>query len=342
MTKQSEPKTSPPVIRAIDLGWGYCKYSKADLVDETITYHSFPSLAPRAANSDLAGSLLGGRDTVRVTVSGTDYEVGPDTSDLDSSDSSRNLNNGYVYSDQYMAVYLGALHYMGESQIDLLVCGLPVSNMQAAPKLKEILEGEFEVQPGQMVKVKEVLVIPQPLGGLYYCLGKSKEIDGLEDMKEETNLILDIGFLTFDFLLANGTKVIENRSGATNGGVSKVLRSVAESVSKKFGINYSNLSALDKGLRKRKIKIAGEVESLDEHIKATRDVLESSVTYCKNISGEAGDIDNIIVLGGGATIYRKTIELAYPKHSIVVVEDAQLCNVQGFQLAGEEYLRKKR
>ncbi len=333
---------TPKIVRAIDLGWGYTKFSHIDVESETLKYSSFPSLAPRSAGLDLSMSILGKRDTVVVDVDGTKYEVGPDAGDLDTNDATRNLNDQYIHTEQYKAVFLGALYYIGEQVIDLLVVGLPLSNMQAAAKLKSLMVGTHRVNAELTVEVKDCLVLPQPLGGLYYCLSQGKEREDFEFLEEEMNLVIDPGFLTFDFLLSNGEKVIENRSNAHTGGVSKVLRSIAESISNKFGTKYDNLSAIDKGLRRRKLKINGEVESLEEHIKNTKSVLEGSVNYMKNIVGDGSDIDNIILLGGGSHIYAKTIAAYYPKHTVITLDDAQTANVQGFQLAGEKFASGKR
>lgn len=335
-------KNAPKIVRAIDLGWGYTKYSHLDVETEKLRFSSFPSLAPRSAGLDLSMSILGKRDTVVVDVDGTKYEVGPDSADIDTNDASRNLNDQYIHTEQYKAVFYGALHYIGEPVIDMLVVGLPLSNMQSAAKLKALVVGTHRLNGEMTVEVKDALVLPQPLGGLYYCLSLAKDKEEFEFLNEEVNLVIDPGFLTFDFLLSNGEKVIENRSNAHTGGVSKVLRSIAESISAKFGMRYENLSAIDRGLRRRKLKINGEVESLDDHIKNTRSVLESSVNYMKNIVGDGSDIDNIILLGGGAHIYSKTIAAYFPKHSIVMLEDAQEANVQGFQLAGEKFAGVKR
>lgn len=326
------------IVRAIDLGWGYTKYSVLDELTQELEYKAFPSLAPRHTGVDLSLGIIGGRDTVVVEVDGTQYEVGPDSVDLDSSDASRNLNDAYIHTEQYKAVFYGALAYMHEPVIDLLVVGLPLSNMQAAPKLRELMVGKHRINAQTAVEIKDALVVPQPLGGLYHCLGLKDRVEALQFMDEETNLIVDPGFLTFDFLFANGTRVVENRSGAHNGGVSKVLRAIAESLSSKFGIRYENLNAIDRALRKRKIRINGEVESLEEHIRSTRSILEAPVNYMRNLVGDGSDIDNIILLGGGSAIFKSTIERFYPKHEITVIEDSQLANVRGFQRIGEQQI----
>lgn len=334
--------SKPRVIRALDLGWGYTKMSRLNPDSQELEFITFPSLAPRHSGVDLSMSLLGRRDTVVVEVDGTSYEVGPDSADMDTSESSRSLNESYIYTEQYKAVFYGALHYTGEQEIDLLVVGLPLSNMQAAPKLREMMIGEHKINATTSVTVKDALVLPQPLGGLYYCMSLRDEHPEFEFIDEDVNLIVDPGFLTFDFLFSNGDKPVENRSGAHTGGVSKILRSIADSLSNKFGIRYENLNAVDKGLRRRKLKINGIVETLEDHIRNTRASLEASVNYMRNVVGDGADIDNIILLGGGSAIYKKTIEQFYPKHTLIVIEDAQQANVRGFQLAGEHYMSRQK
>lgn len=329
---------NPKTVRAQDLGWGYTKYSHSDIDTGALGFSSFPSLAPRHTGIDLSMSILGKRDTLVVTVDGTKYEVGPDSADLDTNDASRNLNEQYIHTEQYRAVFYGALAYTGEPVIDLLVVGLPLSNMHNAEKLKAVVVGTHKVTDTFTVTVKNALVLPQPLGGLFFCMSLKDKNPAFEFLVEEVNLVIDPGFLTFDFLLSNGEKVIENRSGSHTGGVSKVLRSISESISAKFGIRYENFAAIDKGLRRRKIKINGAVEELAEHIRDTRSVLEASVNSMRNIVGDGSDIDNIILLGGGGAIYQKTIEQYYPKHKLIVLEDGQTANVRGYQLGGEKYL----
>lgn len=332
--EQKAAKKALPIVRAIDLGWGYTKISRKG-ESGAIEYMAFPSLAPRASQLDMSSSFLGKRDTHVVTVDGVDYEVGVDSGNLDSSDSSRSLNNSYIFTEQYRAVFLGALAYIDEQVIDTLVVGLPLSGMHQAQKLRAMMEGTHRIQGDKTVVVKSAVVLPQPLGGLRHCLTLAKPGTDFEFMAEENNLIIDPGFLTFDYLLAHGSMVVENRSGAHPGGVSKVLLALAQSISRKHGITYENLTAIDRGLRRRRIKINGIDEDLTEHIKNTKDVLEASVNAMKNRVGDGSDIDNIIILGGGSALFRKTIESFFPKNKLILLEDAQLANVKGFQDAGE-------
>lgn len=329
-----------PVIRAGDIGWGYTKYLKMN-EDGEKEFLSFPSLAPRASLHDMSMGLLGRRDTVVVTVEGTDYEVGPDSSDLDINDSTRNLNDQYIYTDQYKALFYGMLSYMGDDEIDLLVLGLPVSGLNLITDLQKMSVGKHEISKDKTVNVKEVLILPQPLGALYHCMSMSETDERFEFLDEEMNLIIDPGFLTFDFLTANGSRVVENRSGAHPGGVSKILRSIVNSISEKYDIKYDDLNAVDKALTRRKLKVNGKKEDLAEHIKNTRSVIEGSVNYMKNMIGDGSNIDNIILVGGGSDVFKKTIESFYKNHEIIYIDDPQMANVKGYYQAGLDYLKRK-
>lgn len=327
------------VVRALDLGSGWVKFNRLNAAGQ-LEYASFPSLAPRHTGRDLSVALLGKRDTVVVNVEGTLYEVGPDSADLDSNDSTRNLNDQYLYTDQYKAAFLGALHYMGEPLIDLLVVGLPLTTIHRAADLKRLCVGEHKLNDTTTVTVKDVLVLPQPLGGLYYCLSQRDQREEFEFLADdETNLIIDPGYLTFDFLTTNGEKINDARSGAHPGGVSKVLRAICESLSAKFGVKYDNLSAVDKALERRRIKINGKVEDLLEHIRYAKPAIEGSVNYMRNVAGDGADLDNIILFGGGQHIFAKTLLNYYKHHTIYVLGDAQFANVKGFQAAGETQAR---
>ena len=333
------PQTAP-IIRPLDIGSGFTKLGRLNK-DGKLEYISFPSLAPRHSGRSLGGAVLGQRDTVVVTVEGTQYEVGPDSADLDPNDSSRNLNEAYIYSDQYKAVMLGALAYMGEKEIDLLVVGLPLTTIHRAEDLRKLTLGTHKINETTTVTVKDVLVLAQPMGGLYYCLAQSEQRPEFEFLADETNLIIDPGYLTFDFLVTNGKKINDTRSSAHPGGVSKILRAICESISTKFSIKYDNLAAVDKAIPRRRMKINGQVEDLQEHIKNAKAAIDGSVNYMRNIVGDGADIGNIILLGGGEHIFARTLANAFKAHTIYVLPDAQFANAKGYQAAGEAQLKVK-
>ncbi len=339
MTKETSENTKTPVVRALDVGYGYTKYSTKD-ENGNLIYTSFPSIAPRASKMESTDfAMLNQRDTTVVSVDGIDYEIGPDSPLLETAESQRTLNDQYIFSSQHKALVYGALDYMGEDVIDVLVVGLPVNTYKLHhEKVKAMIVGKHVInQSGKTVEVKNALVIPQPMGGLHYALNDPTLKE--HDLKESNYLIVDPGYLTFDFIVSSGDKIIEKRSGSHAGGVSRVISAIAESIERKFGHKYENLHAIDKGLRKRKIRISGKDEDLVEHIKNTKPVIEAPIIYMMNIVGDGSDIDFIVLVGGGAKVFDKTLKERYPSHEVIMVEDSDKANVKGYQIIGNAYAK---
>ena len=48
-------------------------------------------------------------------------------------------------------------------------------------------------------------------------------------------------------------------------------------------------------------------------------------------------LQNIILVGGGAFLFKKAVKAAFPKHRIHEVKEPLFANVRGFQLAGQNY-----
>lgn len=56
--------------------------------------------------------------------------------------------------------------------------------------------------------------------------------------------------------------------------------------------------------------------------------------------GDAADINNIILVGGGAFFYRKALKTAFPHHELQELKDPIFANVKGFQFAGTELAKQ--
>lgn len=339
----SQPTNRSPIVRAIDVGYGNTKFVTSHVGTNTeIVCQMFPSLAPKASVTDLAGEFLKKRNTVRVKVSGYPFEVGPDVVKAQNGhESGRVLKEDYCLSDTYRALVYGALVYMGVSQLDVLALGLPVSTWKDyRHKLAAEMQGDHQINDEKTIPLRKCVVVPQPLGGFYDFATRN----GLfAQMKSETNLIIDPGYYTLDWLLADGITPIDARSNAVNnGGMAEILRDVAEAVAADVGCSVTEIGSverIDASLRERKpIRVFGKevnrpiTEYIEIAKKRALDPLNKLVT---NV-GAAGDIDNIIVVGGGSHIYADLIRKEFPRHNIQVSHDAIYSNVRGFQIVGEK------
>jgi plasmid segregation protein ParM len=53
------------------------------------------------------------------------------------------------------------------------------------------------------------------------------------------------------------------------------------------------------------------------------------------------DLENIVLVGGAAFLFRKAVKKHFPRHAIHEVADPLHANVRGFQLLGEQYVRER-
>ena len=54
--------------------------------------------------------------------------------------------------------------------------------------------------------------------------------------------------------------------------------------------------------------------------------------------GPAYDVRNVMLVGGGAFLFRKAIKQAFASHEVLEVKEPMFANVRGYQIAGSNYL----
>ena len=54
--------------------------------------------------------------------------------------------------------------------------------------------------------------------------------------------------------------------------------------------------------------------------------------------GGAYNIQHVILVGGGAFLFRKAVKQAFSSHQILEVKEPMFANVRGYQIAGQNYL----
>lgn len=335
------------IVRAIDVGYGNTKFIKQHVYGRDIECDLYPSFAPLASHNDLSSGVLQRRNTIIVRVNESDYEIGKDSRLALGTSHGRTMDDKFATSDDYLALSIGAMHYMENiSEIDLLVLGLPVSTLNARSKdLQEKMKGEHQLPGGRTVTVRSVLVLPQPLGGfLDFTIS-----NGLyKEMKPLRNLIIDPGYKTLDWLLVEDGKPIDVRSGAHPGGMFSVCRAVADAIGKELGDEISELTTIDSALRKGdKLRFHGHEYDIKKQQSVVKKVTGEAIAALAQRVQSGIDIDNIILAGGASDIYENAIREKFPKHQIHKMEHPVYANVRGFQLAGvqwmlEQNLKKQR
>lgn len=341
------------VVRAIDVGYGNTKYVMHHEMGKDVICKQFPSLAPQAASNSLSVGMPQRLNTVTVEVEGIMYEVGRDANLAQDASHGRILDSTYPASATYLALVRGALAYMMVPEIDLLVVGLPISNFSAykdtlierltgTHKIPSLNNADEDGKPGMTeVVVHSVRVFPQALGAFLDHSIRNKVYD---NMKEQTNLMIDPGYFTLDWFVAHGMKSIEARSGGVDGGMSAILAAIAESIGKKLKANITDLSEIDRAMRTGTNPVfwGNEFTEFADHIKAGKAKASQFASVLANKVGKNGiDIQNIILSGGGATFFQDVIQDKFPRHKLIVAHDPIYSNVRGFQIMGEQWMQRK-
>jgi plasmid segregation protein ParM len=324
-----------PIVRAADVGYGNTKYVQSIKADGTPQCALFPSIAVTPAGNMGEGMMIRKRDTMIVEVDGREYEVGPGAALAQGSRGhERVLNEDYVQSAQYMALMRGAMKSMNVPHIDHLIVGLPVKFLEGKTEvIKERLTGVHPLGGGQSVEVRSVGVVAQPVGGFIDFVKRERMYAHASD---GTNLLIDPGFFTLDWVVAKGLDVMNKLSDSKEYGVSEILKSIARQLEREEQCSFDDLNWIDEGLRKGEVRIEGKTRAMDRYIKKAMEAVKPGIAALKNSIGHAKTIDRIYLVGGGARYFSGAIREEFPNHPIFTVQEAVFANVRGFQIAGEQ------
>lgn len=327
----------PPTVRAIDVGFGQTKYTVA-VHDGAIECAHFPSVALPSMVPSSSRPIVGGRrKTIEIFTNSMYYEVGQDVLQAGAQVRPPLSIDDYVETPEYHALLLGALALMKVDRIDLLVLGLPVSTFSARKaQLERLATGEHQVGGGRTVTVAKALVIAQPQGALVtFCMEQGTP----DAFKHQENLVIDAGSRTFDWLCSRGYGLLSKRSGSAPFGVHNVLQQVGEAIAAEIGESYEERHAIDLALRKQKpLTIYGRPHSVDRYKPIVDSIAQDAVRALLAVVGGGYRFDHIVLVGGGAHLFKKALRAAFPKQKLHEVADPMFANVRGFQRAGMDKL----
>lgn len=328
-----------PIVRAIDVGFGNTKYVVSPSAGKLECNH-FPSIAYFSIDDKALDSMGTRRRTVAPLVNGLYYEVGPDVELASDRFRSRNLHDGFTETPEYRALMAGAMHYMKVDKVDLLVLGLPVAQYLAKKSALERIAGDsFDVGKKRKVKIGRVLVVAQPQGALY---AYATQIGSTASIAQGRSLVVDVGSRTFDWLVTRGMKVVTKMSSSVTRGVSDILIGIAAQIAAEIKEDYRDLEAIDLALRTGKcLRIYQKEYDLKRYDTLVQKIADQAVISMVQSMDGTYDVENIVLVGGGAHLFRKAIKKHFPRHTIHEVADPIYANVRGFQLLGEQYVRER-
>lgn len=352
MTKSLPPTLPAPLsVLAVDVGYGNVKFVQR-LHDGTIERKLFPALAPAYSSSTVSlHEFAAKRDTVVVEVDSNRYEVGVDVRQVIApTNMGGDLSDEYAQTSTYKALLYGAIAYSGASSIDCLCLGLPVhiynqeisdptlrTKVSVAAWLKSRYIGSHFIQE-RKIAIKDVIVIPQPIGTLFWH--KQKQIE-LGQPLGEINLMIDPGFFSTDWVVAYGWKTMDQRSGGRRGGVSEIYRRVAAELSHTLGEQFTDIWRIDEAIRANKpLLVYGNSYELQPFLKSAEPVIAEVIKGIKSSIQTSTDISSVLITGGGASLFKGEVAASFSKNQVRVLDDGVFANAKGFLLAGETKLGK--
>ncbi|MEO3714128.1 PRTRC system protein D [Roseateles sp. 2.12] len=326
------------VVRAVDVGSGNTKYISS-IVSGEIRCASFPSIAYPSMREPSSLPGFERRKTVAVPINGLFYEVGPDVELAADTFRATQLHDRYSESPEYLALARGALAMMKVPAIDLLVVGLPVASLATRKAaLEKAMAGEHDIGGGKTVVVRKALAIAQPQGALVDFAVQHQKLATIE---REQSLIIDPGSRTFDWLVARGMRWVQNKSHSVNRGVSDMLQAIAAEISADIGTPYNDIDAIDWALRTGKNPVIFQkAYDISRAMPMAHSIAQQAVAAMMRWVTASYSFQNIILVGGGAYLFKKAVKEAFPKHRILEVKEPMYANVRGFQVAGMNHAAK--
>ena len=324
------------IVRAVDVGFGNTKYISGHTAGD-IRCAAFPSVAYPSAR-DLSGvPLAERRKTVAVPINGLFYEVGPEVNLAADTFRATQMHDRYIETPEYMALLRGALNMMKVNTIDLLVVGLPVAAFATKKAaLEKAMTGKHDVGGGKTVIVKKARAVAQPQGALVYYASQHQK---LKTIDQEHSLVIDPGARTFDWLVAKGMRLVQKKSHSINRGMFDILQAIATEISQDIGTAYRDFDAIDIALRTGKNPtIYQKPYDMTPLVPIARTIAQQAVSSMMQWIEDAYSIQNIVLVGGGAFLFKKAVKEVFPKHKIHEVKEPMYANVRGFQMAGMNYV----
>lgn len=141
--------------------------------------------------------------------------------------------------------------------------------------------------------------------------------------------VVDIGGRTTDsVVLIGGDKVDHSVSGTGNVGISNVYDKIAADLRTHFGVSRIRLVTIENAVRTGNIRFRGVEHSIADVVQnAVREVGPQILREVQRRIGDAAEMREVLLVGGGAHLLQETMRKHYPH--CVVPDDPEFANARG-------------
>ncbi|WP_303907225.1 ParM/StbA family protein [Thiohalomonas denitrificans] len=323
-------------VIGIDIGFGFTKATNGR---RTLI---FKSLFGEATDIPFRESLSGGQDDyIHIETEDGALFVG-ELAERQSGVRYFTLDHDQFVTRFIKTLALAALAQLAPRNLPVnLVTGLPVGQFKEhRDELTRMLQGRHPVtvidREGErretVISVQKVRVVPQPFGSLFNAMLNDKGEAAERTLMSEKVGVIDIGFRTADYTIANHTNYLARGSRTTDSGISQAFDTIASKLQERSGVDVE-LYRLYEGVRKGSIRIRGKSYDLKRLTEQVFGRLATDVANEVNrLWSDDWDIDQIVVSGGGGAVLAPYLEpLVHGRlQPIDASIDARLNNVRGY------------
>jgi len=136
-------------------------------------------------------------------------------------------------------------------------------------------------------------------------------------------------------------RLVQAKSHSVNRGVFDILQAIAAEIGHDIGTPYNDIEAIDLALRTGKNPVIYQKPyDISRAMPMAHSIAQQAVASMLRWIDASYSFQNIILVGGGAYLFKKAVKEAFPKHKILEVKDPLHANVRGFQIAGMNHAPK--
>ncbi len=331
-------------VVGIDIGFGFTKATNGK------SFLAFKSIFGDAADIQYRERLIGDSrkdEYLHLEIEGKPTFVG-ELAERHSSVRSFTLDQDQFINHFAKVMALAALSQFAQRHVAVnVVTGLPIAYYSRhKDELTKILRGNHELilvdannhRQDTVLSINQVRVIPQPFGSLFdYMLNDSAEIGAARFAREKIGII-DIGFRTADYTIADKTRYSARGSGTTESGISHAFSIIAAKVKDNTGVDvelYRLYDAVERG----SIKVRGKNIDLKGITKQVFSQLASTIaSEAERLWHHDWDIDVVVVTGGGGGILAPYLKPLIPGEILLpeTAADSRHFNVRGYWKYGKQ------
>ncbi|MFY9511819.1 MAG: hypothetical protein AB7O64_05830 [Methylibium sp.] len=325
--------TKSPVIAAIDAGCGFTKFSKLR-PGQHADIEVFPSLTDIVFHDSRCSRLRSPRRNALIPFGAHLVEVGPDIEAALGDAIFHLQSEGFAATDDYRACVAGALAFIEEPFIDLLVLTVPMRERDALePQIRDWLSRPVRTAANASVTVARVEILAQTAASAIEWLD-SPELD-----ETQVSLVLVAGFGSLEWALYRGRDLEPLAGGTEYHGVANLLRTVDDQIGQGSPSGDGRLDAIDQALRHGKpVRASGQLHDLQLHWPWIHGRARRMLGGITQALTELPTPQSVWVAGGGAAYFLQAAEGLFHRQSVHVAAEPMHACVRGMCLYGKRRL----